>query len=310
MTRRLTRRAWAYVSLTAAAPLSVFLAAMVVVAHSGFGRDNLSIFGFWSVASLLPLFFGFGASESTLSRRAPTSRALVGFAIGALSGTTFTFALALGMGPMIGGFAFPVLYIWAGSSALACSMAALLASPPTANATTKHVVQLFVAAVLSLAFVVSLPVLLVLGSMHVWGRAQREVYTLPSAFEGPVFVLYDQATAPPIPIVNGRRELGIPASGVLLTSSKVAEGWKDPEVYYVRGNGARVRVHTDWGHADTIASEVRTYWLPTRGSVTLNGVRQPNLTYEAFIVGPSNRETRLEERADSLLDSLWQLYAR
>lgn len=304
------QRVRAHLALIGAAPLSVLAAAAYVAAKSGFGRGDLPVFAFWSVLLVLPLLLAFQASRAALSRLSLRYRALSGFLLGAVSGVAFTVALALGMGPMIGSFSFPILYIWTGSAALSCLLAASLASVLLTQPTTKAVVTWSTAAILSLGVIAALPMLLILGSMNIWGRARREVYLLPPGFEGPVFVLFDQSSGAPLPIVDGKRELRVPSSGVLLTSSPIADGWKKPEVYYVGLDGSKVAVRTDWALMDTTDGSVRTYWLPVRTGGTLNGVQQPSFRYEAFVVGQRSKDAQLEDRADSVLDSLWHLYAR
>lgn len=303
-------RAWPYFSLCSAAPLSVLAAVIHVSLNSGFGRGDLRSFAFWSALLIIPLLFGFRAFRPLISRLAFVPRAALGLILGALLGALFTVALAVGMGPVIGSFSFPILYIWAGSAGIACCLAAVIAPLQTPKPVSEDVLKWSLVVILSLGVVGSLPILLQLGSMYLWDRAEPEVYLLPVSYEGPVFVLFAQPQAPPLPIVDGRRELRVPKNGVLLTSSSIAEGWKNPAVYYVRQDGLRVPVHTDWARIDTTDGVIRTYWLSTRIGGMVNGVQQPTLRYEAFIVGARGSDSRLEERADFVLDSLWKVYAR
>lgn len=154
-----------------------------------------------------------------------------------------------------------------------------------------------------------LPLGLLYGSVYAWGRAQAETYLVPEDFEGPVFVVFEQAEAGPLPIVDGQRIIDVPSSGIVVTSSAFAEGWKDPRVFRVMHSGARESVTTDWSRADTLATAVHTHWLPTRVGTNFNGEAPRTLSYEAFTPGRHDHESALEARADVVLDSLWAVYA-
>jgi len=304
------RSRWAHLVVILAGPLAVLVALAYVARNAGFGRGDIPGFAFWSAILVIPLILAFRSAARFIATLRSSARASFGLLLGALCGVLFTIALALGMGPWIGAFSFPILYIWMASAALSLSAASLLLMPPPVKPTLRDSLRWTGITLLSFLMVGILPVGLVLGSTFIWGRAQREVYLVPGAFEGPVFVVFDQPTGHPLPIVDGQRVIQVPPSGVVVTSSPIAEGWKKPDVVRVQNGGSRVHVATDWARMDTVSTSVHTHWLSTRIGGTVNGLRQPTMRYEAFTLGRHDKEQGLEERADAVLDSLWKLYAR
>lgn len=303
-------RRWASFLPVLSAPLAVLLATAYVARNDGFGSGDIEGFAFWSVLLTLPLVALFRSVSRSIATSNASVRILVGAAVGVDGALLFTIALALGMGPMIGAFSFPILSIWTIASVIPCALAALLVTPDSATPSLRHALRWVGVALGGLVLVGLLPLGLVYGSMYVWGRAQPETYLVPEGFEGPVFIIFDQAGADPLPIVDGRRIIEVPRSGVVITSSPEAEGWKNPEVFRVTNAGSREPVTTDWSRSDTLAVAVHTHWLPTRMGASVNGTAPRSLSYEAFILGRHDREAGLEARADVILDSLWALYAR
>ena len=298
-----------YASLAVATPLAIVFGRIYVAAHGDFGRDDLPAFAFWSVVLLLPLALGFRLVAPWLAPRGPLVKTITGAVAGFLLGIAFTLALARGMGPWIGAFGLPILWFWAFAAAASSGLASLFLPNAPVERLVRTMLWRALGLALGLGLVVAAPTLDMLGSAFLWGRAQLETYFVPSGFEGPVLVIYDQASAPALPIVNGGRRLDIPASGVLVTSSSRSEGWKDPAIYLIGRDGAQTPVATDWSRSGTKEDHVRTYWLGTRIAGTVNGVPQPDMSYEAFILGPPGQDARFEARADSMLDSLWAIYA-
>lgn len=292
------------------APLAVLLATAYVARNDGFGRGDIAGFAFWSGLLTISLLALFRSVSRSLASSNAGVRSLVGAAVGIDGAMLFTLALALGMGPIIGAFSFPILAIWTVAAAISCAVAALLLAPGSAAPTLRHALTWVGAALVGLAAVGLLPLGLLYGSVYVWGRAHAETYLVPEGFEGPVFVVFDQADADPLPIVDGRRIIEVPSSGVVVTSSPIAAGWKNPQVFQVTNAGVREPAATDWSRMDTLAAAVHTHWLPTRMAASIDGLAPRSLSYEAFTLGRHDREAGLEARADVVLDSLWTIYAR
>jgi hypothetical protein len=303
-------RRWATFLPILSAPLAVLLAIAYVARNDGFGSGDIEGFAFWSALLTLLLLALFRSVSRSIATSNAGVRTLVGAAVGVDGALLFTSALALGMGSMIGAFSFPILAIWTIAAAIPCALAGWLLAPGSATPSFHHALTWVGAALGGLVVVGLLPLGLVYGSMYVWGRAQPETYLVPEGFQGPVFIIFDQAGAAPLPMVDGRRVIEVPQSGVVVTSSAIAEGWKNPEVFRVLNTGIREPVATDWSGADTLAAAVHTHWLPTRMGASVNGAAPRSLSYEAFTLGRHDREAGLEARADVVLDSLWALYAR
>jgi hypothetical protein len=302
-------RRWASALPILSAPLAVLLATAYVARNEGFGRGDIEGFAFWSVLLTLPLLALFRSVSRSIAESRAGERLLIGAAVGFDGALLFTIALALGMGPMIGAFSFPILAIWTIAAVIPCALAASLLTPDATAPSLRHALTWVATALGGLVVTGLLPLGLVYGSMYVWDRAQPETYLVPEGFEGPVFIVFDQSGADPLTIAGGRRIIEVPRSGIVVTSSPEAEGWKNPEVFRVTNAGKREPVATDWSGSDTVAAAVHTHWLPTRVGASADGAAPRSLSYEAFTLGRHDREAALEARADVVLDSLWALYA-
>jgi hypothetical protein len=296
-------------AIVAIVPISVILAALYVASNDGFGKGDIDGFAFYSALFAGGLLLVFLAVRPLIQGRQSPGRAIGGLIAGTIAGFLGTFAVAIGMGGWMGAFSFPVLYIWTAAAAVCFTVAALTLQPAPATIGPARVARRIAGAVGAIALLGTTPILFLLGNVFIWGRAQHEVYVLPAGYEGPVFVIFDRQGVAAIGEVDGAREIVIPPTGVLLTSSPPNEGFRNPDVYYLRSDGGREPVRTDWSHHDT-TSTVRAYWLGTRIGAVLNGVRQPEMRYDAFLVAPMARDAELYHRSREVLDSLWALYAR
>lgn len=70
----------------------------------------------------------------------------------------------------------------------------------------------------------------------------KETFLIPDGFEGRIEVIFNQPSAEPIPIENGRRIYRIPSDGILISSSKLEVGWLGQEYYYVDAQGRRSKI--------------------------------------------------------------------
>lgn len=284
---------------------SWLLAAGYVVVNEGCGSGDLVAFAFWCA-----LFAAFLAATSVtvvglIPPRNRPARTAWGLLAGGLIGVGFTFIAYLSLGPWILAFSFPAGLTWILGGAVAGGAIGLAAAPHEGRSVAGMVARLGLAAIA----VAALPLLLVLGDVFVWGRAVHTRYLLPPDFLGPVVLVYGVPDAAPLVRDKDGYLISVPSSGVVLTSTGPNDGWRDPDVFYDR-NGTLTAVTTDWpGQNDTLRG-VRTYWLSNRGRLTLNGVPQPYLDYEAFAVSTSQYDEEVRGRAEVLIDSLEALYAR
>ena len=111
----------------------VFAFAYVRARH-GFGEGDLPAFAIWSAffAGVI-LVAAVAVGFARIPRNLP-ARTLVFAALGAVLGIGWTFTVACCLlGPWIGAFSFPVLYLWMGGGAIGLTLAARLTVPEPAS---------------------------------------------------------------------------------------------------------------------------------------------------------------------------------
>ncbi len=277
-----------------AAPL---MATVYVRAHHGFGAGDLGPFVFWSLGlgafllATLPL-----AYRATVRLSSPTARAGLGALVGALSGILFTFALGLGMGPLIGAFSFPILYLWAGAAAFGSAIGALFVTETWAESQRRRKLRWLVG-VPMLAITAAAPFGLTLASIYLWGRGEAEVHLLPTGFTGPVVILFDQADGAP-PHMEGRaRVYEIPVSGVLRTQFRANPGGSARKYFYVNVTGQRSSIVVGAPCDDSLAGD------PVQACLegTLSISNRPTPPYSAYLVGRLRDREVASGRVDSLV---------
>lgn len=280
-------------------------AAALVQLNDGFGAGDLPSFAFWCAIFALYLVAVWWVGSSLLSRSRSAVRLLQASLLGAGSGFLFTLIVALGLGPWIGAYSFPVGLLWLLTGLLTFLGATAVEGPSTSNPPRRPFLRLAAILIPFIAF----PIVLVGGDLYLWGRAVHSRYELPPDFVGPVVVVYEVPGAPALARDDGGFRITVPNSGIVLTSNQPNPGWRSPDVVQEEGDGF-VPVATDWPHQNDTLQEVRAYWLGNRGRISLNGVPQPFMAYEAFAVSPPERDREVRRRSESMLDSLWALYAR
>ena len=288
----------ALVAAVIASILAPIAAAVYVRAHDGFGAGDIRAFAVWSVG--LGLFVA--ASIQLVYRRAVRlsriSRATLGAAWGAVSGILFTYTLALGMGPSIGAFSFPILYLWVAAAAVGCAIGILFVTPEQAVAQIGRRLRWTVSlSILVLAFTAAAPRGLLLGAIYIWDRAAPEIHLLPSGFTGPVVILFEQSDGAP-PLMDGpARVYQIPASGVLRTQFRDNPGWSSPKYYYRDASGRRTSIVAGAPCEDSLAADPVQACL--EGTLYIGNRSAP--PYSAYVVGRRRDREEASERVDSLV---------
>lgn len=271
------------------------IAALYVAANDGFGAGDLRAFGFWS--AFLAVFIGAlaGPALRHAGRRrravANTLVALMGFGAGGV----FTLGVALGLGPVVGAFSFPIFHLWATAGALGMLIAAVLipAPPDELNAPPPTLLRVLAPVALVLALVIVAPVVMLLGSALIWGRAEHAIHLIPHGYEGPVLIIYGERSG-----VAERREgkariYEIPASGVLRTRFGPNPGWGAPDYFYVDARGQRMPVVRRASCADSLPGDpVQVCSMPvmamataaTAGAAATRTAAPAPPAYESYVV--------------------------
>lgn len=220
------------------------LAALYVAANDGFGAADLPAFGFWS--AFLAVFIGTLAGP--VLRHAGRRRRAVALILAALTGVAaggvFTVAVALGLGPVVGAFSFPIFYLWATAGALGLLTVAVVAPASTEElgAPPRTLRRVLAPLALVLAVVIIMPVVMFLGSALIWGRAEHAIHLIPAGYEGPVLIIYGEPGGARERREGKARVYEIPADGVLRTQFGPNPGWAAPDYFHVDARGQRTPV--------------------------------------------------------------------
>lgn len=253
------------------------LAALWIAKNHGFGRGDLNSYAYWNLLFASYLYACAAVLQPRLHIAGIVARIFAWIVIGSTAGFLWTWIVAVILGPWIGAFSFPVLYIWTAAGALA---GAAIGWRTTADVIPRRGRPWLVLLVppVTLLGVVLLQVILYIGSRFVWGRAVPEEFTFPDGFVGHVYVIYD-SVAGRSPLTRDRTRIyHVPASGVLVTKADPVEGWLDEHFYYRRPDGSQSEIRTTWdvsiedtpeNRADTtVGVYFRTWGQRTEGECT------------------------------------------
>lgn len=283
------------------------MAALVVAANDGFGAGDVPVFAFWSV--LLAILIATLAPPvlRRLGRRRRPTAALLAALSGAAAGTVFTFAVALGLGPWVGAFSFPILYLWAAAGALGLASSALLLSPPPEelSASAPSLWRTLGIAAIVLVVTAAIPAVMLFGSVFLWGRAEHEVHLVPAGYEGPVVIIFDDSSGAPERREGRARVYEIPPGGVLRTRLAPNPGWSAPDYYHVDAAGRRTPIVPGSPCADSLPGDpVQACRMPVMyiGGVGMSEGGEPSRPeYESYVVGRRADAAALEARWDSVV---------
>ncbi|HEX3159917.1 MAG TPA: hypothetical protein VHQ45_15470, partial [Gemmatimonadaceae bacterium] len=225
------------------------------------------------------------------------------------AGILFTATVALAMGPWVGAFSFPILYLWAAAGALGMVAAAMaLPVPPEElRAPPPRLRRILGAMVLVLLLVVAVPTVLFYGSALVWGRAEPAVHLVPSGYEGPVVIIYGDSGGAPERREGKTRVYDIPPGGVLRTRFAADPGWSAPDYFYVDAGGRRTPIVRGAPCADSLPGDpVQACPMPVTWTMSVSAgdsvtPAPPQPEYESYVVGRQANRRELEARWDSVV---------
>jgi hypothetical protein len=282
-----SRMSRAVIGLGAAGAAQAF-AAFWVARNGGFGQGDLAGYGYWNVLFAIYLYAIATASRARLPVDRVGARLLAWVLIGSVAGFLWTWIVAAVLGPWIGAFSFPILYIWTAAGALAGTAIGAWAAADGTPRRGRPWVVLFVPPV-ALVTIALLQVIQLLGSRYVWARPAPEVFTLPDGFRGQVYVVYDSTTGRHFATADGAQAYHIPASGILVARASPVQGWLDERFYYRRPDGSRSQIRATWNATIEDTPENRTdstvgiffqHWGHRAGGEDVCSLR-----YTSFFVG-------------------------
>lgn len=313
MTQGAKFRVAAFVTGLLGSAAAVLFAFLYVAVNHGFGASDIRGFAFWSAPFAVLL-----AVVALLSRgwlqQAPRPLCFILSAILGLSyGFVWTVAVALGMGPWVGAFSFPILYLWmlGGMSAMliwAAFVGRVKSSGDhlalTCASRIRRIVLLAVGIPMgAAAAAVGLVSGATYGSAYIWGRAAPELHLIREGFEGPVLIIFNDPDGEPREYEGKSRVYEIPPSGVLRTQFPPNDGWSRPVYMYVDEQGNRTRIVTGAPCEDLSGDPVQACLMARRSGLNVNRQHiQPE--YDAYVVGRKGNRRDLYGRGDSLVSAV------
>ncbi|MDP2386696.1 MAG: hypothetical protein Q8M29_10025 [Bacteroidota bacterium] len=133
---------------------------------------------------------------------------------------------------------------------------------------------------------------------------------VPDQFKGQIRVVYGEKGGVVPQKVDGRMELKIPESGVLIIQPHLESGLDDINYYYVDGKGIRQKMNELKSPGDNTIKRPSVYFEGTGSSTSLDPEKMPPLDYlyDSFYVLKNDSdkvETQVDEmKNNALTDSL------
>jgi hypothetical protein len=111
----------------------------------------------------------------------------------------------------------------------------------------------------------------------------KETFLIPAGFQGRINIIFNQPSAAPVIVENGRRIYHIPADGILVTSSTLETGYIDQEYYYVDKENKRTRIAVQDPGAKELREEPAVVYYGVTG-VYGNSTDTNPLNFEESII--------------------------
>jgi hypothetical protein len=203
-----------------------------------FGKGDTYAFVFWTV----PLAFGLSVTGKTIVNLFRTSSFLLRLIFIILTAGLLSFGwaycVALVLGPWIGAFSIPILYLWIGGSILQLLFIDWRLPKQTDKPKATKVIFGLLSFPLTLIVVVIGMYLFSFASSYLT-RPEKETYLIPEGYKGTVLVIFNQPDGEKPEYEDGRRIYRIPQTGVLFTQLKDEQGIINQEYFYISPNGER-----------------------------------------------------------------------
>ena len=211
---------------------------IVLYRQDWFGKGDTYAFVFWTV----PLAIGLSVTGKTIINLFRTSsflfRLLFIILIAGLLSFGWAYCVALVLGPWIGAFSIPILYLWVGGSILQLLFLDWRLPKQTDELKPAKVILGLLSFPLTLIVVVVGMYLFSFASSYLT-RPEKETYLIPEGYKGTVLVIFNQLNGEKPEYEDDRRIYRIPQTGVLFTQLKDEQGIINQEYFYISPNGQR-----------------------------------------------------------------------
>jgi hypothetical protein len=294
-------------------------AAVVLYLQDWFGKGDIDAFILWTVPFATGLSVA-GATIISLFRKRPfLLRLLFIVLMAGLLSLAWIYCMALVLGPWIGAFSIPVLYLWIiGSFFQLLFLDLRLPEQPEKQKTSKIIFGVLSFPLTAIAVVVGL--FLFSFAISYLRRPEKETFLIPEGYKGNVVVIFNQPDGEKPEYENGRRIYRIPHSGILFTQLKDEEGMIDQQYYYVSPNGERRKLGVldvrDFNEAWTTEKNLHE---PPRDSLavfnpgtmgTMGNANGDSKIFSQLSVGTYNDLRNLRDFSSEYIDSLQNVTRR
>lgn len=211
---------------------------IVLYRQNWFGKGDTYAFVFWTV----PLVVGLSVTGKTIINLFQTSffllRLLFIILTAGLLSFGWAYCVALVLGPWMGAFSIPILYLWIVGSILQLLFLDWRLPKQTGRPKASKVIFGLLSFPLTLIVVVIGMYLFSFASSYLT-RPEKETYLIPEGYKGTVLVIFNQPDGEKPEYEDGRRIYRIPQTGILFTQLKDEQGLIDQEYFYISPNGQR-----------------------------------------------------------------------
>ncbi|MES2780306.1 MAG: hypothetical protein V4651_10460 [Bacteroidota bacterium] len=211
---------------------------IVLYRQDWFGKGDTYAFVFWTV----PLAVGLSVTGKTIVNLFGTSSFLLRpvfiILIAGLLSFGWAYCVALVLGPWIGAFSIPILYLWIGGSILQLLFLDWRLSKQTEKLKTSKVILGLLTFPLTLIVMVIGMYFFSFASSYLT-RPEKETYLIPEGYVGTVLVIFNQPDGEKPQYIDGRRIYRIPQTGILFTQLKDEQGLINQEYFYISQNGQK-----------------------------------------------------------------------
>lgn len=214
---------------------------IVLFKQDWFGKGDTYSFIFWTV----PLAVGLSVSGKTIVSLFRTSSFLLRLLFIVLTAGLLSFGwaycVALVLGPWIGAFSIPILYLWIGGAILQLLFLDWRLPKQTEKPKPLKVILKLLSFPLTIIIVVISLYLFSFANSYLT-RPEKETYLIPEGYKGTVLVIFNQPNGEKPEYEDGRRIYRIPQTGVLFTQLKDEQGIINQEYFYIAPSGKRQKL--------------------------------------------------------------------
>jgi hypothetical protein len=214
--------------------------AVILYKQDWFGSGDTWSFIFWTIPFAIALSVCGRTIISLFQKLHISLKLLLLLTTAALLSFGWAYCVSVLLGPWVGAFSIPILYLWIGGSFAQLLFLCWRLPAPIRKARLAKVVFNLLAFPLTLIAVVVLMYLVSFATSSLT-RPEKETFLIPKNFSGSIYVIYNQNDGQPKEYEGKRRVYRIPDNGILFTQFNDEYGIIDQEYYFVDKAGNRTK---------------------------------------------------------------------